>query len=222
MATTMSAGGCPYETLEIEKSASTADVKSAYRECVKKWHPDRLIGASPLELEKAKKMFASGTEAHAILSNPQRRRAYDLYGQRVPDSSLRSWRTAEHYNTSRKPFYQIAAKSWGSLFMVQGIITGLVLYAQQDSKDKRQSGELEGMHDGFAAHSREDINRRMTVVQERRGMKAREDKVAPFVQTVEVTPVGLGFTQHVKTVQSGGGSAPASPCERRPIRSALF
>jgi len=64
-----------YEVLGIPKEASTDDIKKAYRELAKKYHPD--VNKSPEAEEKFKEI----SEAYAVLSDPQKREVYDQYGK---------------------------------------------------------------------------------------------------------------------------------------------
>jgi molecular chaperone DnaJ len=63
-----------YETLGIERNASDADVKKAYRRLAQRWHPD--INQDPEAAAKFKEI----NEAYQVLSDPERRQRYDLFG----------------------------------------------------------------------------------------------------------------------------------------------
>lgn len=64
-----------YEVLGVDKSASERDIKKAYKRLAMKYHPDRTEGDKSLE-EKFKEV----QEAHEILTDSQKRAAYDQYG----------------------------------------------------------------------------------------------------------------------------------------------
>ena len=64
-----------YEVLGIEKNASSEEIKKAYRRLARKYHPDVNPGNNEAE-EKFKEL----SEAYEILSNTDKRRAYDAYG----------------------------------------------------------------------------------------------------------------------------------------------
>jgi len=71
-----------YAVLGIEPSASAEEITEAYHKRAFQYHPDR-----HQESEEAHKKMQEINEAYAILSNPIRRREYDLprrYGSRVP------------------------------------------------------------------------------------------------------------------------------------------
>ncbi len=65
-----------YEILGISRTASPEEIKSAYRKAALKWHPDR----NPDNKKPAEERFRESTEAYSVLSDPQRRAAYDRYG----------------------------------------------------------------------------------------------------------------------------------------------
>ena len=64
-----------YELLGVSKNASAAEIKSAYRNVVKKCHPD----LHPNDKE-AEVRFKEVTEAYEVLSDAQKKAAYDQYG----------------------------------------------------------------------------------------------------------------------------------------------
>jgi molecular chaperone DnaJ len=65
-----------YSTLGVPRGASDDDIKKAYRKLAMQYHPDRNNGAKDAE-EKFKEI----TEAYDILRDPQKRAAYDRYGE---------------------------------------------------------------------------------------------------------------------------------------------
>jgi molecular chaperone DnaJ len=66
---------CFYETLEVERSANDAELKSAYRKAAMKWHPDRNPGDAAAEAR-----FKELNAAYDTLKDPQKRAAYDRFG----------------------------------------------------------------------------------------------------------------------------------------------
>jgi molecular chaperone DnaJ len=64
-----------YEVLGVNRDASDADLKGAYRKLAMKWHPDR----NP-DNPKAEEHFKEAKEAYEVLSEPQKRAAYDQFG----------------------------------------------------------------------------------------------------------------------------------------------
>lgn len=64
-----------YELLEVSRGADEATIKSSYRKLAMKFHPDRNPGCAESEAK-----FKSISAAYAVLSDPQKRAAYDQYG----------------------------------------------------------------------------------------------------------------------------------------------
>jgi molecular chaperone DnaJ len=69
-----------YEVLEVSRGATAAELKKAYRRLAMKFHPDQ----NPDDAGAAEK-FREITEAYQVLSEPQKRSAYDRYGHAAPD-----------------------------------------------------------------------------------------------------------------------------------------
>jgi molecular chaperone DnaJ len=72
---TTGAGRDYYEILGVERSASTSEIKTAYRRLAVKYHPDR----NP-DLPEAEEKFKEACEAYAVLSNTDKRASYDRFG----------------------------------------------------------------------------------------------------------------------------------------------
>lgn len=64
-----------YETLGVDRDASEAEVKRAFRRLARELHPD-VNDHDP----EAEEKFKAAAEAYEVLSDPERRRAYDAYG----------------------------------------------------------------------------------------------------------------------------------------------
>ena len=64
-----------YEVLGVDRNADDDTLKHAYRKLAKKYHPDMNPGD-----KVAEEKFKEATEAYSVLSDPDKRRAYDQYG----------------------------------------------------------------------------------------------------------------------------------------------
>ncbi|MAP81224.1 MAG: molecular chaperone DnaJ [Aequorivita sp.] len=78
-----------YKVLGLDKSASTADIKKAYRKLARKYHPD----LNPNDTA-AQQKFQQVNEANEVLSDPEKRKKYDQYGK--------DWQHADAYEEARK------------------------------------------------------------------------------------------------------------------------
>jgi molecular chaperone DnaJ len=64
-----------YETLGVKKSASTEDIRKAFRKLARKYHPDVNPGD-----KSAEEKFKTISEANEVLSDPKKRKIYDQVG----------------------------------------------------------------------------------------------------------------------------------------------
>ncbi len=78
-----------YEVLGVDKSADDAAIKKAYRQLAKKYHPDSNPGDKDAEAK-----FKEAGEAYAVLSDPDKRAAYDRYGHAAFDANSAAGRAS--------------------------------------------------------------------------------------------------------------------------------
>lgn len=69
-----------YEVLGVDKNASDAEIKKAYRKLAKKYHPDLNPGD-----KEAEQNFKEANEAYEVLSNPEKKANYDRFGHAGTD-----------------------------------------------------------------------------------------------------------------------------------------
>ena len=95
-----------YEILGVNKSASEEEIKSAYRKLARKHHPDIDKSAGAAD------RFKEVGEAYQVLSDPQKKGAYDQYGHSAFDRSQGFGGAGAGANGN--PFGQGFSYSWSS------------------------------------------------------------------------------------------------------------
>lgn len=69
-----------YEVLGVKKDATDEEIKKAYRQLAKKYHPD----ANPNNKQESEAKFKEVNEAYETLSDKQKRQMYDRFGANGP------------------------------------------------------------------------------------------------------------------------------------------
>lgn len=103
-----------YAVLGVPRDASDDDVKKAYRRLAMQWHPDRNGGA-----KEAEEKFKEITEAYDVLRDPQKRAAFDRYGE----AGLRGASQAQYEHVDLSEALNIFMRDFGGfgdLFGGQG------------------------------------------------------------------------------------------------------
>lgn len=77
-----------YEVLGVKKNASKEDIKKAYRKLARRYHPDLNPGN-----KEAEEKFKEIQEAYSVLSNGEKRQAYDTFGSAEPHPGAGAGRT---------------------------------------------------------------------------------------------------------------------------------
>jgi curved DNA-binding protein len=91
-----------YKVLGVDKTATTKDIKNAYRKLARKYHPD----LNPNDTE-AKKNFQQINEANEVLSDPEKRKKYDQYGE--------NWQHSEEFEKAKR-YQEQSADSRGARY----------------------------------------------------------------------------------------------------------
>lgn len=81
-----------YNVLGVSKNASDNDIKKAYRKLARKYHPDM----NPNN-EEAHRKFQQINEANEVLSDPEKRKKYDEYGE--------NWKHADEFEKAKQQGY---------------------------------------------------------------------------------------------------------------------
>ncbi|MGZ5252522.1 MAG: molecular chaperone DnaJ, partial [Caldimonas sp.] len=99
-----------YEVLGLAKNASEEEIKKAYRKLAMKLHPDRNQGGDG---KKSEEQFKEAKEAYEMLSDPQKRAAYDQYGHAGVDPNLGGRGGAEGFGGFAEAFGDIFGDIFG-------------------------------------------------------------------------------------------------------------
>jgi curved DNA-binding protein len=91
-----------YKILGVDKDATPTEIKSAYRKLARKLHPD----LNPNDKD-AKRKFQEINEANEVLSDPEKRKKYDQYGE--------NWKHAEEYKNAQQ-YQEQASASHGQSY----------------------------------------------------------------------------------------------------------
>ncbi|MDP3169387.1 MAG: molecular chaperone DnaJ [Polaromonas sp.] len=100
-----------YDTLGVPKNASDEDIKKAYRKLAMKHHPDRNQGDSS---KAAEEKFKEAKEAYEMLSDAQKRAAYDQYGHAGVDPNRGGGPGAEGFGGFAEAFGDIFGDVFGA------------------------------------------------------------------------------------------------------------
>ncbi|KAL3819357.1 hypothetical protein ACJIZ3_005262 [Penstemon smallii] len=93
-----------YNILKVNRNASDEDLKKAYRRLAMIWHPDKNANKQESEAK-----FKQISEAYDVLSDPQKRQIYDLYGEeglksgQFPPPPRNNSRFYHHNNQQQNP-----------------------------------------------------------------------------------------------------------------------
>ena len=106
-----------YSMLGVDKNASQDDIKKQYRKLSKQYHPDLQQGKSEAEKKEAEEKFKKISEAYDTLSDPDKKRHYDMFG------------STEHFGNGSSPggspfdmgdFFRRHAEMFGGMFNFGG------------------------------------------------------------------------------------------------------
>ena len=99
-----------YDTLGVPKNANDEDIKKAYRKQAMKHHPDRNQGDTA---KAAEEKFKEAKEAYEMLSDDQKRAAYDQYGHAGVDPNMRGGASGEGFGGFAEAFGDIFGGVFG-------------------------------------------------------------------------------------------------------------
>eukprot|EP00854_Cymbomonas_tetramitiformis_P015269 gene15269-18063_t len=117
-----------YDTLGIPKTATTQEVKKAYKKLALKWHPDKNLENK----QECEAKFTEVAEAYSVLSDPEKRKDYDWQGDVDENSPSRygenhRYRGGQPFNFNmandlfQKSFGDRLWREWRPGMMVKGV-----------------------------------------------------------------------------------------------------
>lgn len=189
-----------YKVLGIDKNATEKDIKSAYRKLARKYHPD----VNPNDAE-AEKQFKQVNEANEVLSDPEKRKKYDKYGE--------NWQHGEAYEQARQQQQQQrgyayeggSAQDFGSFDFGGGGGDFSDFFSSMfgggGGKSSRQSARYRGQD--FNAELQLDL---------RDVMESKKQTLTVNGKNIRLTiPAGIENGQTIKIAGHGGPGANGAP-----------
>lgn len=101
-----------YKILGVDKSASQDDIKKAFKKLARKHHPD----LNPNDAD-AKRRFQEINEANEVLSDPEKRKKYDQYGEH--------WQHADQFEAQQQQQRQYGGAGGGGYWSSAGGFSGM-------------------------------------------------------------------------------------------------
>jgi molecular chaperone DnaJ len=124
-----------YSVLGVPKNATQAEIKKAYKRLAREHHPDRNAGD-----KTAENRFKEISEAHQVLSDPDKRKQYDMFGRAGPQGDPGFWGRTR--NPGRAGHYTWSSSSGGKDFDFKD------LFSQIFGRAGRQRQHTDGFASG--------------------------------------------------------------------------
>jgi molecular chaperone DnaJ len=201
-----------YDVLGVKRNASETDIKRAYRSLARKYHPDVATDKAAAESQ-----FKEINEAYSVLSDPQKRQAYDTFGHAgvnghpPPGNPFAGFNGNEGFGDIFDMFFG-AARSQSQQTRRQGPVRG---------GDLRYDLQIT-LEEAFEGTQREISFRHLAACATCKGTGAAPG--TPILtcercngtgaqRTVRQTPLGQFVTQSTCTLCGGSGQMIPTPCE---------
>jgi curved DNA-binding protein len=181
-----------YKILGIDKNASQEDIKKAYRKLARKHHPD----LNPNNKE-AHKLFQQINEANEVLSDPEKRKKYDTYGN--------DWKHAEQFEQAKQSSKH--QQGFGSSEHFSGD------YGGEDFSDFFQSmfGGMGGSRSSQAKFRGNDYNAELQL-NLTDAFKTHQQTITVDGKNIRITiPAGIENGQKIKLKGHGGPGVNGGP-----------
>jgi molecular chaperone DnaJ len=198
-----------YEVLGVNRSASDADIKRAYRSLARKYHPDVAEDKTAAEAH-----FKEINEAYGVLSDPQKRQLYDAYGHAAASGA----------GAQGNPFAGFGVEGFGDIFDMFFGGRGPQTQAKRQGPVRGQDLRYDltiSLEEAFTGTQREVTFQHLAACANCKGTGAApgtpiltcERCAGSGVQrSVRQTPLGQFVTQSTCTRCGGSGQSIPTPC----------
>ena len=109
-----------YGTLGVKKTATSEEIRKAFRKAARRYHPDVNPGD-----KKAEEKFKEISEANEVLSDEKKRKVYDqvgFYSDQIDPATAEAY--ARQQAAGGRPFWPAAGAAGGAWFAVVGQLQG--------------------------------------------------------------------------------------------------
>lgn len=129
-----------YEILGVTKDAGESDLKKQYKKLALQFHPDKNKAPGAAEA------FKAIGNAFSVLSDPEKRKQYDMYGSQESKARRPSYHRNHQYYDAHGFESDISAEELFNMFFGGGIPTGMNGNTYQRRTQRRQFREATGTH----------------------------------------------------------------------------
>ena len=200
-----------YAVLGVERNASEAEIKSAYRSLARRYHPD--VAKDKVQAEAH---FKEINQAYEVLSDPQKRRLYDQYGS-VPNGA----------GGMGSGFTGFGAEGFGTIFDMFFGAGGAAAQGVGRPAGPTKGADLRydlqvTLEEAYRGAEREISFNHLTQCETCHGSGAKPGTLivscdrcsgTGVMRTVRQTPLGQFVTQTTCTRCGGDGQSIPTPCE---------
>src|SRR5579875_2013437 len=177
-----------YEVLGVKKNASKEDIKKAYRKLARRYHPDLNPGN-----KEAEEKFKEVQEAYSILSNDEKRKAYDTFGTAEPQPGPGAGRTTWRWQEGSPEGFQFNFGDLSGLEDILGDIFGAGEGARGRGRGRNIEYQIEIDFETAIKGGTRDIS------------ITRDIGGKPFTETISVKiPAGVDNGSRIRVPGKGG------------------